>query len=67
MWQFLSSLPGWFWAGVLGLAGLAIFMLFGSAAAAVLIAILKGGKVKMSKDGLEADAEEHEEKDEAAK
>lgn len=58
MWQFLSSLPAWFWLGILILAGMTIIILAGSTAATALIAILKGGKVKVTKEGIEADADE---------
>lgn len=61
MWQFLSDLPSWFWLGVLILAGLAIIVTLGSTAAAALIAISKGGKVDIKKDGVEIDTEEHTE------
>ena len=64
MYQFLASLPSWFWAGVLVLAGLIIILLFGSTAAAALIAVIKGGKVEIKKDGVEIDTEEHNEKEE---
>jgi len=59
MWQFLSDLPPWFWLGVLILAGLAIIVTLGSTAAAALIAVIKGGKVDIKKDGVEIDTEEH--------
>ena len=60
-WQFLASLPVAVWFAVLIIAGLAVVLLFGGAVASVLVTLIKGGKVKVSKDGVEAETEEHTE------
>ena len=58
MWVFLSSLPVGIWYALAAAVVLAVVFLCGGTAAAFLVAVLRGGKIKISKDGAEADAPE---------
>lgn len=63
LWQFLASLPLWVWGALIVLLFFIAFLSLGGAAAAAIVAIFRGGKVKISKTGLEADAPEAEKND----
>jgi acyl-CoA synthetase (AMP-forming)/AMP-acid ligase II len=58
IWQFLAGLPAALWFEVMGLIALIIVLFFGGA----FITLIKGGRVKVSKEGIEAETEEEEKK-----
>lgn len=58
VWQFLAGLPVALWYGVILIVALIVLLVFGGAVASFLVTLIKGGKVKVSKDGIEADTEE---------
>ena len=60
LWQFLASLPLWVWGALIVLLFFIVLLSLGGAAAASIVAIFRGGKIKISKTGLEADAPEAE-------
>lgn len=61
VWQFLSTLPVAIWWGLLGLLGLIILFVFGGAVVAFLVTLIRGGKVHVGKDGVNAETEEESE------
>ena len=58
MYQFLSSIPAGVWYALAAAVLLAVVFLCGGTAAAFLVTVIRGGKIKISKDGAEADAPE---------
>lgn len=62
VWQFLSGLPIAIWWGLVALIGLIIVLIFGGAIAAFMVTLIRGGKVHVGKDGVDAETEEEDPK-----
>ena len=58
VWQFLASLPVGIWYALAGTVVLAVLLLCGGTVTTALVTIFRGGKVKITKSGVEADAPE---------
>lgn len=53
LWQFLAGLPVIVWYIVLGLIGMTILFLGGWMITTSLMTLYRGGKIHVSKDGIE--------------
>ena len=58
VWQFLASLPVGIWYALAGTVVFGVILICGGTVTTALVAIFRGGKVKITKSGVEADAPE---------
>lgn len=55
MWQFFSSLPVWVWGALAAALLMAVFFICGGAAVVWVVTVIRGGKVHVGKDGVDAE------------
>ena len=55
MWTFLSSLPVWVWGALAAAVLMAVFFVCGGAAVVWVMTVIRGGRVHVGKDGIEAE------------